>query len=225
MTRWLRSRAAIVIMRTPAYWVASAAHAMLLGAFLLVWGDGLPSLTGSVLQQTMTIQAIGLAVLLPWTAARCRPLSRPAIVRLATVRLATVRLASVRALPPSRLVIARAAGIAMALAGIALAGLPMLLLALQISAAPFRAMMIPAAAVVAMIPFVAVMATWCELLIARRLTGWLVAAGLTVAIALAPTSTGTPLFVIGAAAGLAALASIGNRVLRQPAQVMRTHRV
>jgi hypothetical protein len=211
----LRSRAATAIIRKPAFWVAAAGHVAVLAAFLLVWGDGMPSLSGTVLHQMMTVQAITLAVLLPWAAVRCRSLSRPAIVRLAKLK----------AQPPSRLVMARAGGIAAALTGLALAGLPMLLLALQVSAAPFSAMMIPAAPVVAMIPFVAVLATWCELLIACRITGWVVTAGLTVAVAVAPEPAGTMIFGIGAAIGLAALGSLGNRVLRQPAPVMRTHLV
>jgi hypothetical protein len=211
-----RYRAATVIIRTPAFWVAAAAYVTVLAAFLLVWGDGIPSLAGSVLEQTMIVQTMTLAVLLPWVAARCRPLSRPAFVRLATAK----------AQPPSRLVIARAVGLGVALAAFALAGLPMLLLALHISAAPFSGMMLPAAPVVGMIPFVAILSTWCELLIARRLTGWLVSATLTVAVALLPASTAALLFSAGAAAGFAALGGVGNRFLRHRATpLMRTRHV
>lgn len=209
-------RAAAVIIRTRAFWVAAAVHAAVLTAFLLAWGDGMPSLDGSVLQQTMLIQTMTLAVVLPWVAARCRSLSRPAVVRLAAVK----------AQPPSRLVIARAAGTAAALSGLALAGLPLVLIGLQISAAPFSAMMIPAAPIVAMIPFVAVLAVWRELLIANRMTGWLIITTLTVSVALVPAPAAAMLYGLGAAAGIAALGSVGNRVLRRPiAPMMRTHHV
>jgi hypothetical protein len=194
--------------------MAAATEAAVLAAFLLAWGDGMPSLGGTVLDQTLFIQVPLVAAILPWVAARCRPLSPPAVRRLAAVR----------ATPPAPLLIVRAVTISVALAVVALAGLPMVLLAMQVSAAPFSAMIVPAALIAAMLPFIALLSTWTELLIPSRMAAWLVTTGLTMGVSLLPAATAAIVFVAGSALGLAALGGVGNRVLRQaPPMVSTTH--
>lgn len=212
--RWLLWRASVVILRTPAYWIATAAHVVVLAAFLLVWGEGVPVLGGSVLQQLAGIQAATLAAFLPWTAARCGSMSR----------LSTTRASATMAVPPSQLLLARVASLALGLSALALAGLPMLLLAQQISALPpgdVASLLIPIAA---MIAFVAVLTAWCEVLIADRLGAWLAAAGPTVLIfAVFAPAARTAAFAIGSAAGLAGLAAGADPLLRYlPDRMTRT---
>lgn len=215
MSRRFRSRTVLAIVRRRAYWLAAAAHAGVLSAFLLAWGDGMPSLAGSVLEQALQVQLVLLAVILPWVAARCRPLSRRAILRLA----------GVRAQSPARLLMVRAGAMAVALAGVALAALPMLLLAVQVSAAPFSAMIVPSVPMAAMIPFVALLSAWCELLMAGRLSAWLAASGVTIAVALTGPGTAAAVFAAGSVLGVAALGALGNRMLQQTAPAMSTTNV
>jgi hypothetical protein len=211
---WLFWRASALIVRTPAYWIATGAHVVVLAAFLLVWGEGVPVLDGSVFQQLAGIQAATLAAFLPWTAARCGSMSR----------LSTTRASTTMAVPPSRLLLARAASLTLALGALALAGLPMLLLAQQISALPLGEVASSLIPIASMIGFVAVLTTWCDVLIPDRMGAWLAAAGCTVFLfAVFAPAARTAAFAIGITAGLAGLAGAADRLLRYlPDRMMRT---
>lgn len=203
--RWLLWRAGAVIVRTPAYWTAAALHALSLAAFLLLWGDGVPTIEGSVLAQLSAIQTTVLAVLLPWTAARCD--SRP--------RDMMIKAAVIAGLVPSRLVLARAAGLAVALGTCALTGLPVLLLAQQISALPATDVALLMPPLAGMVAFVAVLTAWCDVLIGDRVAAWVLSAGATLAIvALVAPPWRTPAFAALAIAGAGAMAGPADYWLR-----------
>ena len=192
--RWLLWRASVVIVRTPAYWAAAAAHAAILAAFLLVWGDGLPTLTKSVLEQIAAVQWTALSVLLPWAAARCGSRSR----------IVTTRFAVLTAQLPSSLLLSRGVALFIALGVCTLCGLPMLILAQQISALPPAAVISHMLRLAPMIGFVAVLTTWCDVLIPDRMLAWLVAAGATLLTVLLPEDTRLLALAAGTIAGAAA---------------------
>ncbi len=206
--RWLLWRAAATIVRTPAYWAAAALHAVSLAAFLLVWGDGVPTIEGSVLAQLSAMQTTVLAVLLPWTAARCDSRSRDT----------TIRAAVLTGLAPSRLVLARAAGLTLGLGSCALTGLP-LLLAQQISALPAADVALVLPPLAGMVAFVAVLTAWCDVLIGDRIAAWALAAGATLAIvAVVAPPWRTLAFAALSIAGAGAMAGPADHWLRYLAE-------
>ncbi len=213
--RWLVWRASVLIVRTPAYWTATAMQALVLAAFLLAWGDGVPTIDGSVLQQLSGVQMVLLAIVLPWTAARCGSRQREAITRESATA----------AILPSRLLLARAAGLTLALAVCTLGGLPMLLLAQQVAAATpgdVLATLLPAAGLVG---FVAVLTTWCDVLIGDRMLAWLVAAAATLLLILLPAPGRTALIALGVLAGVTAISAAADSLLRYlPTRTLRTAR-
>jgi hypothetical protein len=81
--RALFLRDLLTIARTPGLWAAAIVHVVTIMAFVVVWGDGVPSVAGSVLQQFMAVQGVLLALILPWSACRCATVTRVDLVRLA----------------------------------------------------------------------------------------------------------------------------------------------
>jgi hypothetical protein len=179
-------------------------HALVLAAFLLTWGDGVPTIEGSVLHQLSSVQLMLLAVVLPWTAARCG--SRP--------RETITRNAASAALLPSRLLLARTGGLTVALAVCTLGGLPMLLLAQQIAAASPADVSAALLPVAGLIGFVAVLTTWCDVLVPDRMMAWLVAAIATLLLILVPAPVRTAAFALGVIAGLTTIVTAADSLLR-----------
>jgi hypothetical protein len=210
--RWLLWRAAAIVVRTPAYWAATAFHVIALAAFLLVWGDGVPTIAGSVLDQLSAAQRALLLVLLPWVAGRCGAGSRSFVTRIAAVG----------AQAPARLLTARAAALVIALGVCTATGLPMLVLAARISAAPGVEAVAAVLRLAPLVVFVAVLTTWCEVVVTDRLAAWIVAttATLTVGVAL-PAATGSAVLALGAAVGAVAFYAADSRLRYLPDQLPR----
>jgi hypothetical protein len=189
-------------------------HAVVLAAFLLVWGDGLPTLDGSVFEQLATIQAAVLSVVMPWVAARCGAQRRDCV----TIVAATI------AVLPSRMLWARCVALGMALCALLVTGLPMTILAQRISAlSPEQAFpaLLP---VLAMSCFVAVATTAGAMLIFSPMALWLVATVATAAaLRVLPAGAGSSTAFLGLAIlGSATLALTANSTLRYLPERMRT---
>jgi hypothetical protein len=117
-----------VIGRRGALSVAICVHVTLLAGYLLAWGNasGRPVASAlNVYEQTLMVEVVLLAILLPWVAARCAASERGDDL---------VRLSVATAIPPSRIVLARAFAVATGLVMVVASGLPTLILAARISA-------------------------------------------------------------------------------------------
>jgi hypothetical protein len=117
-----------VIGRRGALSAAMCVHVALLTGYLLAWGNGngMPVAGAlTVYDQTLMVDVILLAILLPWIAARCVAAERGDDL---------VMLSMVTAIPPSRVVVARALAATASLILVIASGLPTLILAGRISA-------------------------------------------------------------------------------------------
>jgi len=117
-----------VIGRRGALSAAMCVHVALLTGYLLAWGNGngMPVAGAlTVYDQTLMVDVILLAILLPWIAARCVAVERGDDL---------VMLSMVTAIPPSRVVVARALAATTSLILVIASGLPTLILAGRISA-------------------------------------------------------------------------------------------
>ena len=117
-----------VIGRRGALSAAMCVHVALLTGYLLAWGNGngIPVAGAlTVYDQTLMVDVILLAILLPWIAARCVAVERGDDL---------VMLSMVTAIPPSRVVVARALAATTSLILVIASGLPTLILAGRISA-------------------------------------------------------------------------------------------
>jgi hypothetical protein len=117
-----------VIGRRGALSAAMCVHVALLTGYLLAWGNGngIPVAGAlTVYDQTLMVDVILLAILLPWIAARCVAVERGDDL---------VMLSMVTAIPPSRVVVARALAATASLILVIASGLPTLILAGRISA-------------------------------------------------------------------------------------------
>lgn len=165
-----------VMARQGPFVAAIAVHAGLLALFVLGWGDGrgvslLPGL--SFYEQTRLVQAGLLAVLLPWTAARCVAPERGNDL---------VLLSALTAFAPSRLIAARACAVLAGLVLIIATGLPIALLAQRMSAVDTSRLIRDEGIMISigMVAWACVL--WARYLSAGALRGWLGAALLTVAV-------------------------------------------
>jgi hypothetical protein len=122
--RWLLWRELTVMTRTRALWAAMCAQLAVLAAFLIIWGDGVPLMTGNLFDQFATLQAALLLVMLPWIAARVVGDGR-------TVALVS----AIAACPPRQVVAARYLALLLVLMAVAASALPLGILALRISLA------------------------------------------------------------------------------------------
>ena len=67
---WLIWRELVVATRTPAVWMALATNVSLLACLLLIWGDGVPVMTGTPFDQFARIQWAAATLLFPWLVCR-----------------------------------------------------------------------------------------------------------------------------------------------------------
>ena len=117
-----------VMVSRPSFVLTIGVHAGVIAAFEAIWGNGVPLLPGgNAYEQQRLIQWGLLAVLLPWTAARCLP--REGAAGQTCLALAT-------AVPPSRALVARIAAAFAGLSIVVAGGFPLVVLAQQISAVP-----------------------------------------------------------------------------------------
>jgi len=117
-----------VIGRRGALSAAMCVHVALLTGYLLAWGNGNGTPVAGALtvyDQTLMVDVILLAILLPWIAARCVAAERGDDL---------VMLSMVTAIPPSRGIVARALAATTSLILVIASGLPTLILAGRISA-------------------------------------------------------------------------------------------
>ena len=165
--RWLIWRELLVVTRTASFWVATAVYLLVLTAYVLTWGDGIPVVNAaSPLQQFITVQSMLLLAVLPWTAARC-----------GTVRKSDVTLiASLAAVKPSRVALARCVALVAALSMLAASALPLMVVMQQLTASTVAAVAyaIPGFVVVAI--FAATTTSAALLVFADPLRAWIAAA-------------------------------------------------
>ena len=203
---WLIWRDSAVIVRLRPYWLATAGYLTGLSAFVLAWGDGVPSFQGTVLHQFLGVQGALLSVLLPWVAIRCG-LQTPAAV---------VMTAGTLALTPSRLLLARCIALGVALSALVATGLPLMLLSQQISTTRPAEMLAGFSFLAALAWLVAAATAAASLFTADRVAAWVALTAGTVAVFRIAT-IGLP--AAAALAGLAILLSAvaplrANSVLR-----------
>ena len=164
-----------VITRTPAFWVSAALYVAALTAFVVVWGDGVPVVGAqSSWQQFTMAQRILLAVLLPWTAARCSASSRRELVWLGAIA----------AKRPSALLCAKCAALAVSLLALAFSALPVIVLTQQIGAGSPTTAALDMVPVAALALLVAGMTTAMTVVLEAPIRVWAVTGGVTLVSAI-----------------------------------------
>ncbi len=123
----VRARELVLAATSPALPMAMAAQMAVLLAFLLVWGGGVPTMTGAtVLDQLVVIHGVGLLIVMPWALARAVPLDSQESLGL---------LALLTGHSTTRIVGARLVAMFLVLGAVALAGLPLLVIGQQMAMA------------------------------------------------------------------------------------------
>ncbi|MGE0593041.1 MAG: hypothetical protein AB7G23_07425 [Vicinamibacterales bacterium] len=124
----VRARELVLAATSPALPMAMAAQMAVLLAFLLVWGGGVPTMTGAtVLDQLVVIHGVGLLIVMPWALARAVPLDSQESLGL---------LALLTGRSTTGIVGARLVAMFLVLVAVALAGLPLLVIGQQMAMAP-----------------------------------------------------------------------------------------
>jgi hypothetical protein len=189
-------RQLVVVTRTPALWVSAALYVSALTAFVLIWGDGIPVVgAASNWQQFTMTERMFLAVLLPWTAARCSAASRRELTLLGLLA----------AQPPAAVVIATCAALAAMLFAVALAALPVLALMQQIAAVTTATVALDFAPLAALTVFIAAVTTATAVVLENPVRVWAVSGSVTlVALAVIPLEfRSAPIWLIAAVAAFA----------------------
>jgi len=187
------------IARGRGFEASVVAHAALLGAFVLAWGNGgrgLPILAPvDFYGQTLLFQSSLLIVLLPWAAARANS---------AEARDAMVWLSALTGLQPRRLVLARTTASWLALSVVIAAGLPVVLLAGQVSA-PTVATILRDEFSMLGLAAIAACAVHVFRFLQRPLSAWLAATAATASIWLAIGAHAASPAILGLVVAVAAL--------------------
>ena len=188
----------VMARRTP-FAVSVIVHAGLLALFVLGWANGrgvplLPDL--SFYEQTRVVQAGLLALLLPWTAARCVASEHGNEL---------VLLSALTGLAPSRLIAARAGAGLAGLVLVVASGLPIVLIAQRMSAVDMPRLVRDEAVMIAIAMMAWACVLWARHLSASALRGWLGATMVTLGI-IATAGVAMPSAVMAAGA----LAAIGG---------------
>jgi hypothetical protein len=201
--RWLVWREVLVFARSRALWAAVAAELSVLGAFVIVWSDGVPGISGTVADQFQVVHTAALGVLMPWVSARCGVVDRVSFTSLGLIA----------AEAPSHIVLARVAGAAVASAVLTTAALPVTIIAMQIAEAPMRWLMGGLGFHAALAVCSASVTTACMLAIADRLTAWITATLVTL-IAIRMTSSFEGRTIVLAVAGILLAVTLAHRTSR-----------
>ena len=174
------------------------AHAAWLSMFLAIWGRGagIPLVSGTIYEQTLTVQWMLLAFLLPWAAARAIAIERGD---------AMVWTSAVVAVPPSRILRARVVALSIALTLVVAAGVPIVVVAQRMSDVSSSRVVLDEAAVVACGIAVAALVTALQQAIASRAAMWVVATVTTCAFVRAFATGGFSAPVVALALGLVAI--------------------
>lgn len=192
--------AGAAVARARPFWVALALQVLVLAAFLVVWGDGVPAMSGSVFDQFAAVHFALLALLMPWAA--CRLVSAgDAHQRL---------LAAFAGAAPPHLFAARALGLFAALTFMVASTAPLAIVAADIAALPRSAVTQLTSPALVVAAFVATLVPAVVLLVSHRLVSWAAVTALTVTVASLVDEGPWAIAVLVAAA--AALVTIAIRV-------------
>ena len=204
---WQLSRLELLVMlRTGAFWCAAVVNVLVAVAFVLLWGEGVPGLEGSVFEQAIVVETAVLGLLLPWAAARC---SGHDELR------SLVFLARAAALRPAVLMIAKMVALGAGLAMLVVLVVPVMLVAQRIAAVslPQPALLVQALSICG---FVAVTTAAGMLTGADRIARWLTVTCVTaLVIQVLPAGVLSWLALAAiAAVGAAVVASRADATLR-----------
>lgn len=195
-----------VIGRRGALSAVICVHVTLLVGYLLAWGDasGIPVASAlNIYEQTLMVEVVLLAILLPWTAARCVAAERGDDL---------VRLSVVTAIPPSRIVVARALAVTTGLVMVVASGLPTLILAARISAVRMSLVTEYEFALLSLALLSSATALTWRHVCHSRVVGWFAAALSTAAVVSAARMA--PSIVIAPVVTAASLCAMGLLALR-----------
>ena len=203
-------REIVAVTRAPAFWVSAVLYVAALTAFVVVWGDGIPVAGArSSWEQFTLFQRVLLAILLPWTAARCGTSSRR---ELTLIGFLTAR-------SPSSVLLAQCAALAVSLLALALSALPIMVLMQQIAATSLAAVTLAMAPAAVLALLVAVVTVTATIAIGAPLRVWGVAGTLTlVAAVVGPPGPGAAPFVLAAVvvAAWLCLSALRSRLVYLP---------
>ena len=192
MIGWLLWRDLAMMTRLHAVWNGVAVQIVVLAFTLVMWGDGIPVLTGSPLEQFTLVWRTLLIALLPWMAARC---SVTGVSQLSWI-------AALTASTPQAVLLARVAALTVMLIAAVLAALPLYVLAFRIDGATALSNASSLAPIVALCPFVAILVTATIAAQSGRVLAWMVATVVTAIVVLIPVST---VLTVAATAALMAI--------------------
>jgi hypothetical protein len=208
--RWLLWRELTLMTRIRALWIVMAIQLTLLSGVLVVWGDGVPVLSGSVYAQFVTIHFTMLLAIVPWLAARC---STGEAADMADV-------AAVAAVPLRAVVMARWLALATVLVLAVVSSLPMHVVAWRVAGLDASAAVSPLMVTVALCVFVPAFVTTVIVLGAKRFSAWAATAALTPAGVTIAASAAMPLLVALAVLLVTAAIVQAERRLRHPRPTM-----
>lgn len=206
MTRALLWRELILIARTPAVWIAMATQVVVLTLLFLIWGDGVPVMSGTFIEQFASVHAAVLVAVLPWIAARVPASDGHDLTRLTCLSPCA----------PGRIMLVKGVALMLALMIVVGTAMPHVVLAWR-TAAPGEAA--PPTLATAWLLCVLVGATSTALMAwgVGRITRWLVlTASAGVSLAMASPAILTALMA-GAVVMMAVAAASADRRLRYPA--------
>jgi hypothetical protein len=161
--RWLLWRELVVMTRTRALWTVMCLQQGVLAAFVVVWGDGAPTMTGSVSEQFSAVHAGLLLFLLPWMAARIAGDGRTMAI-----------IAAMGACTPAKVLMARYLALVLVLFAVSLSVLPLKILAFRVSDVEVWRMAFDLPLIVALCAAAAALATVSVVTGLSRFSAWII---------------------------------------------------
>jgi hypothetical protein len=161
--RWLLWRELAVMTRTRALWTVMCLQQGVLAAFLVVWGDGAPTMTGSVSEQFSSVHGGLLLVLLPWMAARLVGDGRTMAM-----------VAAVGACTPAKVLMTKYLALVLVLFAVSLSVLPLKILAFRVSDVEVWRMAYDLPLIVALCAAAAALATVSVVTGLSRFSAWII---------------------------------------------------
>jgi hypothetical protein len=161
--RWLLWRELAVMTRTRALWTVMRLQQAVLAAFIVVWGDGAPTMTGSVAEQFSSLHGGLLLFLLPWMAARLVGDGRTMAM-----------IAAMGACTPAQVVAAKFLALMLTLFAVAISVLPLKILAFRVSDVEVWRVVLDLPLIIALCAAAAALATVSVVTGLSRFTAWIV---------------------------------------------------
>jgi hypothetical protein len=192
---WLVWRDLTIITRVRAGWIAVAAQTLLLSAVITLWGDGIPVLTGTGLEQLARIHFALSLPLLPWLAARCSPGGGGQFALLAAITASS----------PLVVVCARVISLILILSMALVTTLPLYVIAVRMTDGTVGESWIGLANLIALVVFASVAVTMSIARGRSRVAAWLETTALAAAVfaLVASPSVGPILLLLAGLAGVA----------------------